>query len=309
MRHIDDDIRTKIGNEVKVPECVHQTVTSTIAMIQNESRRERIMKKRNNYSKYIKIAAAILCVAAVGITAAWGNQILSVKQKGSASQQLAEKMENMFVLTVNAQEMEPGIAISAIPEEGMAGSDGFQELESGALRYAFYNPVRCQGENIESITYSINKGWFEIVALPGEDYNITGTEIDKGTDLIGGFSSKLEKGEVHSYSTITIPYNVQDIPSDELSFKIVGEDFTDNYIWREPYITEEFAKRSNEVMNEFLEGVIMTCTVAFTDGTTEERQITMASELRDAREVYPDVPESEWGDGYCEVRVVTYKLL
>ena len=137
----------------------------------------------------------------------------------------------------------------------------------------------CEGEGIDSITYHINKGAFCVTELKGAsimtdytDYN--GPELNCpaiGFDDEEGMDESGAKYEKHYVSGYTVSYDRQF--SDTTIIGICGEK-TDAAVYHAVF-DEMSLEQEVDGHTSLMEGVEITCTVTYADGTTDSKVIVV----------------------------------
>lgn len=196
---------------------------------------------------------------------------------------LTQALSNMFTLKVYASDSpEAGengyVALESgksfvIKEDDM----GYVlcETEEGGISYCIGTQFMCEGENVERITYSINKGAFQIVEPP-KDSSILEGEAYEGflnTGLIGGEES--ESGEEilsvrRLYKSFTLSYDEQS--NDQTWINICN---VTDLPWETLYNENNTLEDRVNAIEEIMKDVVITCTVQYTDGTCDEGTITI----------------------------------
>ena len=113
--------------------------------MENSGRKDKVIRMKKIGNNHWKTAAAAACLAAV------------VGVGGFIGHSFSAKTENSFIVTANAEEMKTGAEIVFDLVDCGGGSDGVHDgtgrlavMQSTAL------PIRCEGENIESVTYTLD---------------------------------------------------------------------------------------------------------------------------------------------------------
>ncbi len=251
-------------------------------------------------------------------------------------------LDNMFTLRVKAAEGLPGgqgsqagegqqdaqsgeqyVALEAgcqIPlvtgnkaQNYVLGGDG----ETGQVNYCINIPFSCEGDNIEKIAYSINKGAFQIVQAEGESIIVDGeayVEDDRISNMtcgsIGGNYKDDELGlpekpmETKFYKSFTLNYQKQ---SDDDTWINIVDNVPDSkeafdLIWGRDDL-ESF----NSGLQKLLDNTVITCTVWYTDNTSQSVDIKVGSRIMTYREA--GEPEaSVKGDPDEETVYITFEL-
>lgn len=151
--------------------------------------------------------------------------------------------------------------------------------------YCISMPFTCVGDHIEKVTYSINNGAFQIVQPENETIIIDGQlyEGELNTGMIGGDYNEENDGlpsrpfETVLYRSFTLDYNRQ---SDEYTWinicnnRSVSKDVYDA-IWEEGRSLEEM----NGGMQQVLDNTVITCTVQYSDNTSQSVDINVNSRV------------------------------
>ncbi len=224
--------------------------------------------------KMVALAAcAAVCFSGYAATTYWENTSL-------------EKGSDAFTVKVYAQELTSDNSISINEDESMTGYVMGSTETEGEIYYCINLPFSCEGDNIKSITYSINKGCFQIVESSTNSYLVdyvehTGDDTNFGQ--CGGFGdesvdeSLWPEEKVWYLDSFTVDYNKQ-----------TGEDFWMNVgnvvpdmqeaidiIWHSDSSLEDHAK----AVNRLLSNVEITITATYDDGTESSKVIGLESRI------------------------------
>ncbi len=231
------------------------------------------------------------------------------------------KNDNSFVLTVNAAELKEGAPVLADTSAfGFSISEGDDNFDYYSLDF----PVKYKGDNIKSITYSLNKGYFEIYKFKENtiekqsthsDSNIqvndTGkAELSIPADVYVDDSEQVKLESSHEkVKEFTVNYNDQKkagkyvyIEGDSKHFtkaeyaelkKAVYQESPNDY--RDSY--EKKMKRECAAINKLLGDLVITSTINFKDGTTKTQNIKVSTKLIKSSEATMDEISPEKGKG------------
>lgn len=216
------------------------------------------------------------------------------------------KSNNSFMLTVNAAELTEGKSVLADTSAfGFAVSEGDDNLD----HYSIDFPVKYEGDNIKSVTYSINKGRFELYRF--DDSN----ESDE--KKIADYQESDTKAENEENIYYSIPYESDAISSSEDAkvdssyYKTkkftVGYDDQKNsqqYIYitgdskhltkqesdevKKAFYGKFLLERKKAAFDKLLGDLIITSTINFNDGTTETQNIKIGTKIVDYKEATTD---------------------
>ncbi len=216
---------------------------------------------------------------------------------------LLSALDKMFTLHVKAAESDEGQSGEAQPGEEqttqlLAGqqvplinSDKVNSWclggddEAGVVDYCFNMPFTCVGDHIEKVTYSINNGAFQIVQPENETIIVDGQlyEGELNTGSIGGDYNEENDGlpsrpfETVLYKSFTLDYNRQ---SDEYTWINICNSRPDSkdvfdLIWGEGMSLEDM----NNGMQQMLDNTVITCTVQYTDQTSQSVDIKVNTKI------------------------------
>ncbi|MGN0487942.1 MAG: hypothetical protein ACI4HO_01620 [Ruminococcus sp.] len=219
--------------------------------------------------------------------------------------------ENSFVLKVNAAELKEGKAVLADTSAfGFAVSEGDDNLDYYSIDF----PVKYEGDNIKSVTYSINKGCFELYRF--SDSNEKKSSKDQELD------TKAENEENIEYS---IPdecdgisnseYAKVDSSYDKTKKFTVGYDDQKNserYIYitgdskhlttnesdevKKAFYGDVAIEKEKAAFDKLLGNLIITSTINFNDGTTKTQNIKIGTKIVDYKEATTDeIPPEKRG--------------
>ena len=137
-----------------------------------------IQKNTNNYKNRMKrkrrlrvcitagIAAAACVVAGVQLNRFGNGQVPYTETKQDF---VTNKTSSAFSLCVYASELSSENSVALNNENGNSWVFGMRS-DSDMLSYCIAFPVSCKGEQIKQITYTINKGAFQIIGENPEKF-------------------------------------------------------------------------------------------------------------------------------------------
>lgn len=288
--------------DIVVPDIVQKRAEEAYSQIKERGETGNMNKnniisigmKSNRKQKIIKTLAAVCACAALFIvvgklsifstfnevpeTNNAETQIESIK----GDDDLIHALENMFTLKAYAAEHpeadENGYVSlndnNILVEENGLGSV-LCEGEDGFVSYCIGTDFLCEGENIESITYSINGAAFQVVERPNASILIAkepyGKNLNTGT--CGGEDSDTLDNPISVrgfYKSITLSYDNQ--MNDYTWINICNEtEYCWDFLYGEGMTLEERVSAIEEMMKD----VEILCTVQYTDGTTDDARITV----------------------------------
>lgn len=295
-----------LKNDVKVPEIVQKKAEDAFLQIRKEQTMKKTTKKPDMLKRSLAVSAACAAVLAAGVVAdvafnraADDAQVAENQgnETNAASTENTEtKSANPLVMTVYANEaaLEEG---SVVPiktrEDGIGyafGGDG-----EGTYQYCIVMPLYCDGENIESVTYSINKGAFQIIQR-NENVVLNGTPYDgiMNAGGIGGPEDDDYTGVTEDYYTeYTVAYGDQQKENVWVNFcsdsvKLSNPDG----MWGDDATPESMA----QVYAEMVDGVVITCTANYADGTVKSEDVHVGAKVMTFEEagIAMDDPAQEY---------------
>lgn len=238
------------------------------------------------------IAASLAFVAALGavfggslITTGGGSPLTEPSGAASSANGTAQTEtahQNGFILTANAAEVTRGEnSVTVSLDNGFLSCSGDEKTKLTAYNVLF--PLQCEGENIDTITYSISNAQFFVHTLNNSDMIVSAVKADK--EINAGFHSPKNSDPLgddymteDQYSSFTVKYSNQ--VSNDVSIDIIGErtlseeDYTAIF-QSGGYDVDAIA----EVNKKLLGDACIDITVQYTDGTTETQRITISSEV------------------------------
>lgn len=287
--------------------------------VQSFEKKEKII----NMNKLIKCTAAASLAIAVLAGACIGYNAFSCSGK------------NSFVMTVNAAELKENssLAVSIGEFKGYTIMSGKNEQSE----YFVYLPLEVKGDNIQSITYTADKGTFAVACLKDNNPVIDGEFVSEGLDSAfdinfieadrkaleseggeikedgtavpsKGLSNILDRYEGKKYRSITLDYNNQ-MP-EGCNIGLIGSGDYKMDLNASGNETERLEKQSAE--REKLIGDTVHCTVSFRDGSSQTKDIVIGTRVCKYSTEYPEdfstltKEEAESKDGYNIF--VTYTL-
>lgn len=280
--------RIMFNGEMEIPETVQKKADLAFSQIKNERVKNMEQNISNNHDAQKKAergkkvwrtcAAVAACAALVVAAGSWyaGQPVGQSEIAAQDGEEHAEKLSKLFMLTAKAAEtgkrieMTKGKPVAITTED--ADSWVLGGNEDGTWSYCFNLPFQCEGENIDSVSYSINRGAFQVVELEGTSIIASGKETAEpvNSGLIGGSDYEAIPTTINYYTEYTLDYDRQE--SDATWINMVRDDikFSDPDLPQSENQSDEDVKK---VFDELFGDVMITCTVHFTDGTSETIEI------------------------------------
>lgn len=249
---------------------------------QNDSSELEIKKRVRSYNMK-KLTKRVFALAACAAICLCGYKVTNLGDSSALT-----KVSDAFTVKVYAQELTSNGSIPINLKEDLINSQVICGGETeGSVNYCINLPLSCEGENIKHITYSINKGCFQIVEPVDSSYLVDyieheGDDINCG--IIGGID-ELREGD-------TVPINkVAYLDSFTLDYSNqTGENFWINIVNVLPNMEEVYdllwnsddsADNDAKALNLLLSDVEITLIVTFEDGTQSSKVLGLESGVVD----------------------------
>lgn len=237
-------------------------------------KRVRKNKMKNILKAGIAIAACAALVLTVNVSGIFGGNATSSSDQPGVESEVTNN--NPFVLTCFAEELDEGVQVPVSLAGDVYYGSGLCGGEDGnTVSYVIGAKFACEGEDIESISYRINKGAFCVTELKGAsimtdymDYN--GPKLNGSVIGFAG-DEEMIKYKEHYVSGYTVSYDRQF--SDTTFIGICGEK-TDAAIYHAIFDDIPLEQEVNGYTS-LMEGVEITCTVTYADGTTDSKVIVV----------------------------------
>lgn len=187
------------------------------------------------------------------------------------------KKDNSFVLTVNAAEVTENSGTVNLDVNYYAIRSCVKE---NYYSYEIHFPAQYTGDNIDTISYTINRGGFTF----GSDFDPT--IIARGIELEHRFFTEYSVS-TKAYSSFTIDYESQ---SETSIIGIVGDNVhldRENQKYLNYYGSYLWGTNEN-VIDALLGDIILTSKITFEDGTSKTQRIKVGTKVMKYCEAYPE---------------------
>lgn len=255
---------------------------------QNNDSELKIKKRVRTYDMK-KIAKKVIAVAACAVLTLSGYHALNQLNVNTPITDGELKNEsNTFKLMAYAAEITADNA-TVIKKNGVYGGHymGADEAK-GTMHYCINLPLICEGETIKTITYSINKGCFQIIEPTDSTYLIDSVEhVTNDIDHVGGDisfgmvggSDDSEQENVLYLDSFTLDYNKQSGNGFFINIGNVVPNMQEaiNLKWNSDFSAENTQKAENMLLSD----VQITVTITFEDGTQSTKVIGLESVIVD----------------------------
>lgn len=317
--------------DVDVPEIVQDKADSAFSAIYEME--GKCMMKNNEVNnkegkknrKIVKVAIAAAACAAVAVMAGTLTGSLKgiLKHSDTASADAREEtastaaedrlataidtIDRMFTLRVKAAEsengetipIEKGHPVPVVSSDDKTAGWAFGGTEdNGDVNYCINIPsFICEGKDIESVTYSINRGAFQIVQPEDKesiviDGQLYGETLNTGS-IGGGFDENEEipsrQFETVFYKSFTVDYDRQSDAETWINIANVLQGRKD--IFDLLFSGEYSNEMQNSAIQQMLDNTVITCTASYADNTSQSVDIKVDSRII----TYEEAGEPEGG--------------
>ena len=292
---------TEAVSGITAPESSVEKMLETVHTYQNE--RKTVSIKTFNFKA--AAAAALAVILAVGGTVGYSffseaQAPQSTPTTEGAAESKTEKKESQlsFTLKVNAEEITPDAPVVINEEDNNMGVFSLEE-RTGDLHYYFVYDITCVGDNIRTVTYTVDHDTIGIMTYKEENNVLYGTPADGAENILymkpnctmsdadadKHISEDIQIGNIvpQAFSSVTFDYDHQKAESLFL-FEIFGtkknngtlenrdlyEDLLNN-TEDGPYIRAEALQK--------LIGNTIHCTVEFENGQTSTKDVMIGAEV------------------------------
>lgn len=259
--------------------------------------KENIKETRTimNTKSILKKAGVCLCAAAVISAGIFSADII-----GSFGSDKKSNSKNSFVMSVNAAEItdENKSATIDLSSTGISYSEG----DNGTVGYFFYPPIKCTGENISTITYTVNHGTIEFVETSGQGEKKKPADDSAESIIIEDTPQEnISLGNTISYNdqnnkdiSLSVSGGTESLSKDKQH--LVREHIEDLFGYTDDSYAESKSegmreiknlnKKVKEYMDILLDDLVISCTVKFNDGSKQTQQIKVGTKIMNAQDVY-----------------------
>ena len=249
-----------------------------------------VKKARRNYhmNRIVKIGvSAVACAALIIVgNATAGHYMMHTK---STEQGEVTVEENPFVICAQAAELTRDNPVYI--KEAVSDTFGFRYGDNeGKAGFIMEMPLSVKGDKIKSVTYSIKNGFFEVVdkekgdstiidssayeGAPSSFVTVEETEEGKSVTIYAAGEATEEDREARAnqkaLSSYTVAYDKQ--ISDNTVINICGDSVLTEKEIKALYRSAD-PQETADMYNKMFGDTVITCTVTFADGTTQEQKI------------------------------------
>lgn len=158
---------------------------------------------------------------------------------------------------------------------------GHNSKKGDTVSYCVDMPIVCTGDQLESITYKINKGAFQMISSI-KDIPILGGKKYKEKLNVPIYSKVDEIRAEEYYTEYTIAADQQHPDTMDINICGIVQNMKTDGLFKETSLEKELASK-----NEMLD-VVITCIATYKDGTTKIKKIQVKNKILKRSEAYPD---------------------
>lgn len=258
------------------------------------------LKGRSGNMKANKFIKAAFTAAASLIVILTGSIVISGLHEKQNHITKNNTSGNSFSVTAYAQEITKTGKVFPDTRASLAHAMGWDS--NGRINFSFLFPLECKGGNIDTVTYKIKEGVFEISNPVGKSIVIHGekpdTELELSSSIIvNDLGDDEESGyEFNQYKSFTLDYNNQTNAKTCISVSDVSD------LWPsekknevQKFINSQMGNYEKKMLSDlFTKNLGITCTVTYNDGSTDTKNISVSSEIVKPSDVLDEeIPESE----------------
>ena len=272
-------------------------------------RSELVIKEKSSFRRRAVACVSVIAVFTAITTAVFvgrGNLSEISSNESEIVNDVISNTGNAFVLKVGAEEITPDKGVPLTLKNHSKGGLGSGSEHKG-VGFRFQTDLNCEGEGIETISYSINNGVFIVSEVRDEgNLVISGMECDTDCDYPGHHTNGLDQysdSEINTkyYKEYTIGYDSQSKLSSNI-YGWIGDAETEEKAFNWDYTPEQQA----EVWKEIMEGVEITCTVHYVDGTSASEIIVVDCQAMAINDVWGTLATD--ADPEAKIAVFSFKL-
>ena len=249
-----------------------------------------VKKARRNYhmNRIVKIGvSAVACAALIIVGNATAGHYMTHTNQTEQGEVTVE--ENPFVICAQAAELTRDNPVYI--KEAVSDTFGFRYGDNeGKAGFIMEMPLSVKGDKIKSVTYSIKNGFFEVVdkekgdstiidssayeGAPSSFVTVEETEEGKSVTIYAAGEATEEDREARAnqkaLSSYTVAYDKQ--ISDNTVINICGDSVLTEKEMKALYGSAD-PQETADMYNKMFGDTVITCTVTFADGSTQEQEI------------------------------------
>mgnify|MGYP007002644401 CR=1 FL=1 len=258
---------------------------------------EHTMRRHTIIKSTVAAAACLALVAGIGYGhfPEIGNK--STQQGTTVTKTTPQSVLNSFTVTVSAAEVKKskasGVSDASIQGEETSGkaqpkiyaSPSYDSAwagnpEESKVDYWVIAPITCSGDNIKSVTYTINKGYFSVVAKKNSKYLIASESKSRKAENWFGFNEDADYAK-KEYTSFTVSGTEK--PEEKFQIAFVGEGMLSKKgkkaLFDDVYDGEEGLQIEAEAHWQLIGDTVITCTATYNDGSQKSVDVKVGTEV------------------------------
>ena len=269
----------------KLDQILNQALAPEIADTEIAVKKAR---RNSHMNRIVKIGvSAVACAALIIVGNATAGHYMTHTNQTEQGEVTVE--ENPFVICAQAAELTRDNPVYI--KEAVSDTFGFRYGDNeGKAGFIMEMPLSVKGDKIKSVTYSIKNGFFEVVdkekgdstiidssayeGAPSSFVTVEETEEGKSVTIYAAGEATEEDREARAnqkaLSSYTVAYDKQ--ISDNTVINICGDSVLTEKEMKALYGSTD-PQETADMYNKMFGDTVITCTVTFADGTTQEQKI------------------------------------
>lgn len=254
---------------------------------------EHTMRRHTIIKSTVAAAACLALIAGIGYGhfPEIGNK--SSQQGTTVTKTTPQSVLNSFTVTVSAAEVKKskasgvsGASIQGEETSGKAqpkiyaspsyGSAWAGNPEGSKVTYWVIAPITCSGDNIKSVTYTINKGYFSVVAKKNSKYLIASESKSTKAENWFGFNEYADYAK-KEYTSFTVSGTEK--PEEKFQIAFVGEGMLSKKGKKALFNGDEGLQAEAEAHQELIGDTVITCTATYNDGSQKSVDVKVGTEV------------------------------
>ena len=254
---------------------------------------EHTMRRHTIIKSTVAAAACLALIAGIGYGhfPEIGNK--SSQQGTTVTKTTPQSVLNSFTVTVSAAEVKKskasgvsGASLHGEETSGKAqpkiyaspsyGSAWAGNPEGSKLTYWVIAPITCSGDNIKSVTYTINKGYFSVVAKKNSKYLIASESKSTKAENWFGFNEYADYAK-KEYTSFTVSGTEK--PEEKFQIAFVGEGMLSKKGNKALFNGDEGLQAEAEAHQELIGDTVITCTATYNDGSQKSVDVKVGTEV------------------------------
>ena len=254
---------------------------------------EHTMRRHTIIKSTVAAAACLALIAGIGYGhfPEIGNK--SSQQGTTVTKTTPQSVLNSFTVTVSAAEVKKskasgvsGASIQGEETSGKAqpkiyaspsyGSAWAGNPEGSKVTYWVIAPITCSGDNIKSVTYTIIKGYFSVVAKKNSKYLIASESKSTKAENWFGFNEYADYAK-KEYTSFTVSGTEK--PEEKFQIAFVGEGMLSKKGKKALFNGDEGLQAEAEAHQELIGDTVITCTATYNDGSQKSVDVKVGTEV------------------------------